>query len=334
VPVSSNVSHHIHAVMPTTEQRSSPLASQWKQYEDAVGTLFAHPLTPIDGDLLSLASIDLTLAGMYELPATVRSEIRAKNSRQWRDRGAKDKANVGIKQLTIDSDAPLRMSISAHVYRWFDFLATHKSALAESTPTCLSEYLLKAKPFVPVESFPNPLGLGLTVYCNSGKTVVVGVRSSPEDDVVGWYGGRLTNGVGENAVREDFTHSELKQLHVLSVLGLRGLREELGLYKQHVASPGITVHLLDWAKDVRDLKFFGDASTDLNEQEVRYRWEHHARDKDTRELRFIDVSTKATAEDFWLAESERRRRWTPELRICLASSLLRRGLLSESVLNA
>lgn len=291
--------------------------------------------------------IKLRLVGTYQMPGDIRTRIRARHEATWTAEGLTDSEQVGINALRIyrTSDDPVAercglshvIEIDAHVYRYFDFLATHRLLGSGSLDEkqLLHTYVSEPNAEEAICGFPNPLSAGLSLFCESGNVLVLLIRSKTTAAGGGWHGGKLFNSVGENATPSDFRptfagHFESSPLEIAR----RGLFQEMGFSEGESNRCAVSIHSLAWATDILDYKFFGYALTPLSEREVKHRWEH-ARDRfENRDIRFVDVSTRRACVQLWTEMRTQLQTCSPEALFCTMRSLmLLRKLNSNDVLG-
>jgi len=283
--------------------------------------------------------IRIKLSGDFKLPNDI-NQIRARYNDEWLASGATDDEKIGITSLSIrrKSDDPLDeiagsshdIRIISHSFRYFDFLATHRR-LAIGKPEdieILNKHLSTVGEYSPIDSFPNPLSVGLSLFCEAGNVLVFTLRTQKTEGGGDWHGGKRFNAVGENTNRSDFS-TDLGGALISSpyTVARRGLYEEMGFTSEDADLCTTKIHSLAWASDIRDHKFFGYAVSTLAESEVRSRWDLAPDRHEHQKIFFIPVQTRTQSLRFWHGVLGEANTWSPEALFCTARSLVLLGHL-------
>ncbi len=287
------------------------------------------------------------LVGVFELPPTLRTQIRERHASEWIAKRLTDGEQVGIRNLRIfrHSDDPgdervgrsHSIEIEAHVYHYFDFLATHRLIANGSAEerSLLTGFAVETNPEQTIAGFPNPLSVGLSLFCEQGQVLALVVRTKVGATGGLWQGGKVFNAVGENFAPRDFSLSlsgEAESSPI--VVGRRGLYEEVGLSEDEIDGCTIAFHSVAWASDILDHKFFGYAITPLAQAQVQARWENAPDRSENRQIQFARVATPQDCRFLWrkiLASSDQ---WSPEAIFCTARSLVLLRKLTPSDLTS
>lgn len=327
--------------------RNRRINHHWERFEGLYPKLHLQQAGWSEDGSFDPQSVQLELVGNYELPSDIQKTIREKHVASWISGGATDDQKVGACALSISriSDDPRheregkshRIHFSAHTYKYFDFLATHRR-LAVGDPeelAVLQPLVDKSHPYEPIPGFPNPLSVGLSLFCEGGNVLVIAVRTRKTEGGGDWHGGKRFNAVGENTNPSDFVvgHGGKMLLSPYAV-ARRGLYEEMGFDIEHALRLDVRLHSLAWASDIRDHKFFGYAVSSLAEAEIRRQWEHAPDRQENQQLVFHQVETPQQAERLWASIVAEAGYWAPEALFCTARSLLLRGHLNPSRLLA
>jgi hypothetical protein len=322
-------------------RRIKKINSAWQSLQDIVPVLKLFQAGWLPDGTFGPDQVRMRLLGAFQLSHEIDVEIRQKHAPEWAMAGLTDGEQVGIRSLQIYriSDEPTAeregrahmIEILTHSYHYFDFLATHR-LLVTGTPderALLSKYAGKPNPEDSIAAFPNPLSVGLSLFCESGNVLALLVRSKMSASGGYWHGGKVFNAVGENATPHDFRasfegHMESSPFRVAK----RGLFQEMGFSQTECETAHVVLHSLAWAADIRDHKFFGYLITPMAVSEIRYRWEHAADRAENREIHFVGLSSRDACRRFWSEIVSDTSEWAPEALLCTMRSLLVLGKLS------
>lgn len=318
--------------------------SSWDKFNALHPTIILAKAGPDPDGTFPESSFDVTLdTADFKLSDRIAEDIRVKYDERWRLAGLTDDEKAGFKyfRATRISDSPADFMrgkshlfvIRCHRYKYFDFLATHRR-LVEGQPDdleILHPHLNDDDGDRPVEGFPNPFSVGLTLFCESGRTMVLTIRTTDTHSGGDWQGGKRFNAVGENANTSDFQISTDGKLRTTPyAVARRGLHEEMGFTQEQIDACQMKLHSFAWATDIRDHKFFGWAQTDLARGEIEQLW-RSAKDRgESRHILFVPVATHAQCVRFWQAVLHQFLQWSPEAFFCTSRTLLVRGMLRPS----
>jgi hypothetical protein len=227
---------------------------------------------------------EMRLEGRFELTDESLLQIRAAHTGGWLAQKRTDDEQVGISSFVAVriSDDPAdelngrahRLQLTVHTYQYFDYLATHEM-LRECTDAeraALSAVVGTPRADVPVQGFPNPCSVGISLFCEAGAYLVLTTRSKHN------AGGKhledkIFNAVGEMAAPWDFTiNLDGSRRATPDEVARRGLHQEAGFSGDDIQSCSkIGIHSFAWSAEILDHKFFGLAITPLSRGEVEYR---------------------------------------------------------------
>lgn len=297
-----------------------------------------------DGAFLE-GHIQITVDGVYELPTDVREQILEHQKDKWIEDGFRDNVQLGVRKLSIirETDEPIRdiahrIVITAHAFRYLESKATNFEWLAGSSQNVLGKYFSDATQDHHAHAMPTPLSVGLSLFCEGGRKLVL-VRRTKNKAAGGHIaGGKITNAVGENCAPIDCESSRGDKVH-LSVFrtAARGLLEEMGLDRSQISVS--LLHTLCWDKKMCDYKFFGLAISPLSDREVEYFWDR-APDKGesakfkTGRLMVLDVETRAAATGVVADILRNKDEWSFEARQSTIMSLLQMHRINKDDLVA
>lgn len=281
------------------KRRYERINSHYSKYNDIMSDLELIQSGWTD-KIFNIGDVEITHEREFILDSNLKSEINyEKKEKEWIRNNLKNNQLIGVTKIdphrlseNIGGNSHL-LHISAQQYHYFDFLATGRilSSGSDEEKELILKYL-KEDGYTPQPNFPNPLSVGLTVFCQKGDYIVLGKRSTNVSTGGDWEGGKLYNAVGENANLSDIDNS-YKGFSSISPwkTAKRGLSEELGLIERTNNKEAIQLHSFVYDKRVYDYKFFGYFISGFSIEEVRHYWIENASDKESIKLDFIDVST-------------------------------------------
>ncbi|MBB5868420.1 hypothetical protein F4553_001799 [Allocatelliglobosispora scoriae] len=275
--------------------------------------------------------------------------IRDRHRPRWLSEGFENGQQVGIATLRISrvNDRPEddragrshRIVCQMHTYDYFSFLATHRLLLTGDVQErkILTEIAGEPKCGEPIDGFPNPFSVGLSVFCEDGDYLVLTRRTTSVAAGGHWHGGKVYNAVGENAALRDFSPGLDGVVRSTPYLiAQRGLWEELGLPVVEIDASEIRLHSLAYAMDLRDHKVFGYVLTGLSRDELQNAW-RQAPDRSesaSSGLDFHSVQTKADTRRLLQRIVDETEDWAPEAVFCTIRSVLVRRLLLPSEVSS
>jgi hypothetical protein len=213
------------------------------------------------------------------------------------------------------------------MYRYFDFLATHRLLLFGNPQ---EQELLRQKvgepdSLTPVPGFPTPLSVGLSLFCENGKYLVLTRRANLASNGGLWWGNSIFNAVGENMSLEKDRGGDYRGAARVSPwkTALRGLQEEIGLEDKDCSGLDVHLHSLVWDTRILDYKFFGYAVSPISRTELEQRCWTHASDRhENRELFFVECRTRKQCVNIIRTIESHRNEWSSEAILCTILSLL------------
>ncbi|GAA1026214.1 hypothetical protein GCM10009557_03140 [Virgisporangium ochraceum] len=278
----------------------------------------------------------MRLDGRFELKDEALIRIRAAHAPAWLAQNRTDDEQVGISSFMAVrvSDEPadeLRgrahvLELKTHTYRYFDYLATHDLLrdCAESDRAALAGVVGTPRADAPVDGFPNPCSVGISLICEDGDYLVLTTRSR---HAAGGrqLGDKIFNAVGENVAPSDFTpYLDGSHLATPDEVARRGLHQEVGFSGDDIQlCSKIGIHSYAWSPVIYDHKFFGLAITPLSRGEVEYRM-RTAKDylAESAGVQFHPVRTREQCSQLLRLIKEHRDQWSPEATFSTIRSLL------------
>lgn len=269
----------------------------------------------------------------FQLPDDIVSRTRVPHQSEWEALHLEDNPQVGV--FAIDawrvSDNDLEKShelrLAAQTYRYFDFLATHRLLLFGNPEeqAFLSEKVGEPDALTPVLGFPTPLSVGLSLFCEDGKYLVLTRRTNLASNGGLWWGNSIFNAVGENmSLEKDRVGDYLGTARVSPwKTAIRGLQEEIGLEDKDCSGLDVHLHSFVWDTRILDYKFFGYAVSPLSRTELEQRCWTHASDRhENRELFFVECRTRKQCVNIIRTIESHRSEWSSEAILCTILSLL------------
>lgn len=274
----------------------------------------------------------VTVERQFQLPPDIAQRTRVPHEAKWRALHLEDNTQVGL--FAIDawrkSDEPLKQShelrLSAQTYKYFDFLATHRLLLSgtEAERAFLGQKAGAPDYLKPVQDFPTALSVGLSLFCEGGKCLVLTRRATLASNGGLWSANAIYNAVGEGINLEDQTteHRGFARVSPWKT-ALRGLTEEMGFEEADCAAVTVHLHSFVWDTRILDYKFFGYVVSPLSRTELEQRCWMHAPDRqENHELLFLDCATRKQCADIIRTITRQQKDWASEATLCTMLSLL------------
>jgi len=246
----------------------------------------------------------ITVDDKFKLVDDTKNNIYEKHLDSWQSSGIPNNEQIGV--LSLD---PHRISdkvgenehshllrINAQSYMYYDFLSTHQILVSgtEEEKKFLGTKIKDPHYLQPLPIFPNPLSVGLSVFCENGDFLVLTRRSKQILSGGNIWGGVIYNAVGENAVYADSdgTHEGMCKISIWKT-AIRGLQEEIGLEFEPDQSENLVLHSFVWDTRIYDYKFFGYVFTPMSRSEIYKSWLSAADRHEHWALSFHDTSTRS-----------------------------------------
>ena len=224
--------------------------------------------------------------------------ICAANSLEWGSKDFKNNIQIGINAVNphhIYGDKTYLLLMQGHRFKYFEFLATNRllshSDIDSLEMQAAARIAGNPDPAKPVPEFANPVSVGLTLLCESGKCLALTRRSEKEASGGSWYAGLKFNAVGETVSPSDILAGILPGVSAVSPWNTarRALSEEIGFSTTDVQATEVVLHSMVFDRRIRDYKFFGYAITKLTRREVYDRWLYAPDKNEAKKLFFWDV---------------------------------------------
>jgi hypothetical protein len=280
--------------------------------------------------------VEITIEKTFILENEIKEVINfEEKEKKWVINNLTNNELIGVSKidafrLTENLDNNLhKLHISAQKYSYFDFLSTGRiffNGTSEDKKSIQDFIIMDG--YLPQPKFPNPLSVGLTVFCQKGTHIIFGKRSQNSSSGGDWAASKWFNAVGENANISDI-NGYYRGFSTISpwITAKRGLYEELG-FAEEVSNSNIKLHSLIYDNRVLDYKFFGYFISDLSVEQVKQTWKEKSIDKEHTELQIVDVSTKKKCKELIKRIVEDRDNWAMECIFSTSRSLLFMGKLS------
>jgi hypothetical protein len=282
-------------------------------------------------------TITLRLGASFKLKNESVARLREDHANEWARQGFTDGEQIGISSISIvrTSDEPTsqtdmkshHLQLLVHRYRYFDFLATHVLRLrgTEEERSALNSVVGRFGPHTPVDGFPNPCSVGLSLFCEGGTQLAL-LRRSDNSGSGGWWASeKIYNAVGEGVAGRDFSAMlDGSYESTPDTTGKRGLYEELGFSVEDIEACAIHIHSFAWSSELLDHKFFGLAISPLSCSEAQERWRNaHDRPESTgTTMSFYPTTSRVECMDLVTLIRDHPDDWSPEAIFATIRSLL------------
>lgn len=283
-------------------------------------------------DTFAQDEVVLTLGPDFELSSDIAATIRDAHRAGWEQHDLKDNIQVGLSAVDphrvsdeVGEKTTHQLRLAGQRYHYFDFLATHRTLLEGSVEEkqLLADHISERHSLQPVAAFPNPLSVGLSLFCEDGNCLVLTRRTKLTSSGGTWFGDAVFNAVGENVSLRDVAgyYDGLDRLSPWET-AKRGLSEEMGFTTSDVAESRLVLHTFSWDTRILDYKFFGFATSSISRNEVQQRWTFASDRHEAWSLIFVDIKTRRKRANFVRDMVEHRHDWSSEAILCTVRSML------------
>lgn len=221
-------------------------------------------------------------------------EIRDNNSAKWLDLGLTNGGLLGLSYFceTSYNGSASELLLRTRETRYFDFLATHVLRISGTAKEkeFIDSIVAKNHNNSLVYGFPNPLSVGLAVFCENGDYLVSTRRSNNVKTGGLLYGGQLYCMRG-SSIKEDYQGSYLNKTGLPYITARRGLVEEMGLSNLDISLGKLFIHTFVKDTELMDYKFLGVFITGLSSNEIYAKWESTQNRAEDSSMIFINVNT-------------------------------------------
>jgi hypothetical protein len=283
----------------------------------------------------------ITIDGEFSL---IQMKILDEHHDEWEKSGIKNNVQIGILDLDphrISDDVGTKeptheLRIHGQTYKHFEFLSTHiilKSGPSEERKF-LENLINKPHYLEPTPIFPNPLSVGLSLFCENGNCLVLTKRTKLTSSGGMLWGGSIYNAVGENATLSD-ADGKFRGITKISIWNTakRGLEEEMGIEFLNSSKAEIVIHSLIWDKRILDYKFFGYLVNQMSRAEVYQSWMNASDRHESWELIFNDVSSRDKCREIVESIVINNADWASECSLCTIRGLLNLRKISPKDLD-
>lgn len=287
--------------------------------------------------------IPIQLDGAYQLPQDVRKGVLDQRAEMWANQGFQNNVQCGVRELQIvrTTDSPIRskpahkIRIISHTYSFFEAKATNFEWFSGDSRNLLERYAVGAAHDSHAREMPTPLSVGLSLFCEGGKTLILTKRTMMKGAGGHIAGGQYFNAVGENCAPID-AFGELDGKTRLSIFrtAARGLLEEMGIDLRQVEGSTPILHTFCWDREILDYSFFGYVVCQLGVEEVRNYWLHAPDKSENRNLVGQDVHDREAVAQLIRSMSSNRQAWSDEACVCTLMSVLHLKRMSVHDLTA
>lgn len=334
----------IDRIRPFWKHRHWKKAEQvWKKYESLSFGLEVVQ-TGWKGGIFSEDQVIVTIDDVYKMPSNISVDIYNQHKAEWEAARLENNLQYGIAQIDphrISDDltvgtASHELRIKGHTFHYFDFLSTNRLYRAGSQPEqeLLTETAGKPHYLEPVHGFPNPLSVGLSLFCENGNCLVLTRRTKLASSGGLWSGYAIFNAVGEGVTPSDTYGVNYQGNSRLSpwITAKRGLHEEMGIEFQN-EKMSLVLHSFVWDTRILDYKFFGYVMNSLSRAEVRKAWNYASDRHESWEIMFYDCGNKDLVIKIVKELAKNREEWASECILCTTLSLLHPGKLTSNDLE-
>jgi hypothetical protein len=285
-----------------------------------------------------------TIDDIFKMPEDIFMRIYDHHKAEWEAARLKDNTQYGISMIDphrISDDVTAGYSshelrIKGHTYQYFDFLATHRlyhSGL-QWERDLLIEKVGNPHSLEPVSGFPNPLSVGLSLFCENGNCLVLTRRTRLVSSGGSWYPHAIFNAVGENTTARDTYGLDYKGSSRISpwITARRGLREEMGIEFQD-EKMSLILHSFVWDPRILAYYFFGYVVNLLSRVETKKAWEGAADRHESYDVMFFDCRNNDLTVRIVEELANNREEWSGECVTCTILSLLHLGKITPTDLE-
>ncbi len=275
----------------------------------------------------------ITIDDEFRLSPPLAAKTFAIHHHEWEEIGLENNQQIGVSKIDphrisdeIDSKGKTHeLRIHGQTYHYFEFMSTHHLLRLGSPEdkAFLPESLGEIHYLEPAQFFPNPLSVGLSLFCEGGDYLVLTKRTKLISSGGLIWGNQIYNAVGENVTLEDVagTYGGVNQVSVWNT-ARRGLREEMGIQHSR-GNELIIMHSFVWDKRILDYKFFGYVISDKPKSSVMQSWmyapdRHESWEINLHRLQVNAVKCRALIEEIFT----HRDQWASESALCTIRSLL------------
>ncbi len=239
-------------------------------------------------------SIEILIYGKFKIDKEIESKIKNKYQTYWESVNFQNNQQIGIIEIdphrltdNVTEGQSHVLKIKAHIIDYFDFLSTNRILKFgdDKDKEIIKRFI--DEPIYPIKEFANPLSVGLTLFCERGKCLVLTKRSNLHSSGGGWESGLYFNAVGETIAPIDICECVLGH-HKISVqlAAKRGLQEEIGI---NMSTNNIIIHSFIRDKRILDYKFFGYVISELNREDIELFWNRAPDKSESLKLVFYDL---------------------------------------------
>ena len=330
------------------------LDKAWNKLQALCGDLKMVQAGWIDGSFVE-DQVVITFDNPFELPSDIASKIRDSHIAKWEADNMTNNVQFGIFRFGISEIDPHRvledrndenpfthkLRIRGHEYHYFDFLSTHMivsrerlSGTEEEEKIFLKQKIGEQHHYLePVSSFPNPLSVGLSLFCENGDCLVLTHRTKLASSGGHLRPNKIFNAVGENVNLTD-EYGEFQKSMRLSpwITAKRGLEEEVGI-EFNAGRMSLQLHSFAWDARILDYKFFGYVVSKLSQGSVEYYWTNAPDRHENKDLIFRDTSNSRQCAQIIREITQQPDAWAPEAKFSTIRSLLQMKKISLDDLN-
>lgn len=234
----------------------------------------------------------------------------------------------GINSIIIhrvkDENNIHELRIKGQIYSFYDYLSTNRifHLGSDDEKNLLKKFVDNPVNDHPVPYFPNPLSVGLSVFCENGDFLVLVRRSSIPASGGHHSPNTIYNAVGENMILSDshgYTFEGDKKLSPWQT-AKRGFQEEMGIAFEEKTMT-LVLHTFTWDRRILDYKFFGYVNTPLSRFDTENAWLAAPDKNENLSIEFHPCSNKEQIKAFITQLILSKGDWSDECILCTIYSL-------------
>ena len=316
----------------------------WQKYQAVSFGLEVIQVGWINNEF-SEEQVVITVDKDFKLQPEIAAKTLDIHKDKWEKAGLNNNVQFGISEIDphrvsdeiAGKGKSHELRIRGHTYRYFEFLSTHKlwrSGNPEER-AFLENKIDTIHYLEPEKLFPNPLSVGLSLFCENGNCLVLTKRTTLTSSGGLFWGGSIYNAVGENVTLVD-AEGNYQGITRLSIwkTAKRGLQEEMGIEFFGSKEENLIIHSLVWDNRVLDYKFFGHTINGMSRAEVRQLWMCASDRHESWEITFRESSNREQCLKIIDDIVAHREDWGSECILCTIRSLLHTRKISPNDLAA
>lgn len=265
----------------------------------------------------------------FKLNEEIYEGIYKNHLSEWTQHYLENNLQYGVNSIFIhrvsDENNIHELRIKGQIYSYYDYLSTNKifQSGSDDEKKLLKKYVDNPVYEHPVPHFPNPLSVGLSVFCENGDSLVLTRRSNIPASGGHHSPNTIYNAVGENSILSDshgYTYEGDKKLSPWQT-AKRGLQEEMGIAFDDKTMK-LVLHTFTWDRRILDYKFFGYVRTPLSRFDTENAWMAAQDKSENLSIEFHPCSDKEQIKTLITQLISNKGDWSDECILCTIYSLL------------